>query len=38
MVIYEPSDPWYVRHSEGLCAVGLVALVIFMCVWIAINF
>lgn len=38
MIIYEPSDPWYVRHSEALYGVGLFAMMTFLFVWIAIFF
>lgn len=37
MIRYEETDPWYLRHSEALSFVALVAMIIGFVVWLGVH-
>lgn len=37
MIRYEKTDPWYLRHSEALSFVALVAMIICFVVWLGVH-
>ena len=34
---YENSDPWYLRHSEGLSLLAIVVGIVLLVIWLGVN-